>query len=41
MSYDEDYLFALQLQNELDGQDENESNEVSILMFAYFYIKRI
>lgn len=34
MSYDEDFLFALQLQNELDAQEElRETNEVSILMF--------
>lgn len=25
MSYDEDYLFALQLQNELDALDESEA----------------
>lgn len=32
MSYDEDYLFALQLQNELDALEQNEAlPEVSVI----------
>lgn len=31
MSHDEDYLFALQLQNELNALEENEAADVSIL----------
>lgn len=38
MSYDEDYLYALQLQNELNAFDENEAlAEVST--FSYIRIK--
>lgn len=31
MSHDEDYLFALQLQNELNALEENEAADVSLL----------
>lgn len=36
MSHDEDYLFALQLQKELDAEEENAANDVSISKFILF-----
>lgn len=41
MSHDEDYLFALQLQNELNALEENEAADVSILKSLILNLKVI